>query len=128
MFTRHDVRFKTAAQNQHLAFHRTAIDEFQKTETFVVRNGEHRAERCFDSFREQASLFFRGSRRITEDARERIAKTARRSESAFALDLVDAIALAHLAQRQTHSPRAMIRLKGHSVVTLELPARRRRID
>ena len=99
-----------------------------KTQSFIVRDREHRSERRFDPLGKQAAPFLRRGRRIAENPRESFAKSARRFESAAVLRFIHAAALAHFAQRQSHPPGAMISLKRHSIMALELSARGRGID
>ena len=128
MLARHDVRLQSLAQNRQLAFQRAPVGEFEQTQSFVIRDRQHCTERGLDSFGKHAGTRFRRGRRIAEDAGERFAKTAGRFETAAILRFIHATAFAHFAQRESHSPGAMIGLKRHSIMTLELPARRRGID
>jgi len=73
-------------------------------------------------------LFFRRRRRFAENFRERVAKSAFGLEAAAVARFLHALASAHLAQRQSHAARTMISLESHSIMALELPPSRRRID
>jgi len=70
----------------------------------------------------------RRRRRIAEDASEGFTKSAGRLEAAAIFRLIHAAALAHFPQCEPHAAGAMIRLKRHSIMTLELSARRRGIN
>src|SRR5215470_17298155 len=128
VFAGHDIRPQPFSQDRQLAFHRTSIDELEQTKAFIICNGEHGTEWCFDALREKSALRFRRLWRFTKNSSESIAETALRFEAAAISHLVHALALLYSAQRQTHSPGAMIRLECHSIMTLELSSCRRRID
>src|SRR5437870_1975244 len=106
----------------------TARRIFTSPSLFIIRNGEHRAERGFDALSEQTALCFRRRRRFTENSSESIAESALRFESAAISHLVHPLALLYSAQCATHSSGAVIGLESHSVMTLELSSCGRWID
>ena len=124
----HDVRLQALTQNSQFGFQRAAIGEFEQAQSFIVRDGEHRAERSVEPFGKHAAARLRGGGRVAENSGERFAKAARRFEAAPVFRFVHASALAHFAQGEAHPARAMIGLERHSVMTLELAARGRWID
>src|SRR5207247_11290411 len=66
--------------------------------------------------------------RFAKDLRERFTETAVRFKTAAVSRLIHATALPHLDQRNAHPARAVIRLKRHSIMTLELSPRGGWID
>src|SRR5205823_1897755 len=128
MFARHDIRPQPFSQDRQLAFHRTSIHELEQAKSFIICNGEHRAEWRFDALGKQTALHFRRRRRFTENSSESIAKPTLRFETAAISHLVHPLALLYSAQSKAHSPGTMVGLEGHSIMTLELSSCRRRID
>src|ERR1700730_14436469 len=109
-------------------FHRAPVDELEQTQHFVIGDCEQRAKWCFNPLGKQTAVCFGRRWRFTENTGEGVTKTALRFKAAAVPRLVDASAAPHCAQCESHSPRAMVRLEGHSVMALELPPRRGRID
>src|SRR5262249_47403646 len=120
MFPWHYICAQSFPQNRQLAFCRTPVDEFKQAQAPVVSDGDHWPERRIDSLRKQWCMRLSVCWRFAKDLGKRVAKTALRFKAAPVSRLIHAIALPHLAQCKTHPARAMIRLKRHSIMALEL--------
>ena len=128
MFTRNHAGFQARPQDGKLAFKGAAIDKFEQTQACVVRDGQHRAKRCLDSFGKEAALPFRCARRFAKDFGKGVAKSALRFEAAPVADSFHTLALVHFAQSPAHPAGAIVSLESHAVMPFELAARGRRID
>ncbi len=124
MFAGDNVRPQTFAQDRQFSFRCAPVGELEQAQPLVVRDCEHRAQRGLDPLGKQTRACLRACWWLAEDARKSFAKTAGRFETAAVFRFVHSSASPHLAQRQAHASRAMISLKCHSIVTLELPPRR----
>ena len=60
--------------------------------------------------------------RLAEDAGEGVAETAGGLVTARQLHLDDRLAGLHIAQGEAHAARALVGVKGHAMIRLELPA------
>src|SRR5439155_23504842 len=107
---------------------RAPIDKLEQPQTFIVRNGDHRAEGSLNSLGEQTTSRLRSCRRFAKNPCECFAKTALRFEAAAISRFIHACAFLHLALRQAHPARAMISIKGHPIMSFELSLLRGRID
>ena len=128
VFPRHYVRSQSLSQGRQLAFGRAAVDKLEQAQTFVVSRGDHSSQGRIDSLRKQRRARLRIRWRFAKNLRKRFSKTALRFKAAAVSRLFHAATLPHLAQRKAHSARAMISLKGHSIMPFELTARGRGID
>src|SRR6266404_3229484 len=128
MLARDNVCLQSSTQDRQLTFHRPPIHKLKQTQTFIVRDCEHRSERRLDSFGKQATLLLRHRRWFTENPRKSVSKTTGRIEAAAVLRFIHRTTKPDLAKRKSHPPRAVISLKCHPVVPFKLPTRRRRID
>src|SRR5437016_374721 len=123
MFPGHDICAQLFSQNRQLAFCCAPVDEFEQPQALVVGDRAHRSEWRIDSLRKEWCVRLGVCWRFAKDLRERVAKTALRFKATPVSRLIHAIALSNLAQSKTHSARAMIRLKCHSIMTLKLASR-----
>ena len=128
MFPGRHICLQSFPQNGQLTFCRTAVDELQQAQALVVGNRNHSAERRINSLSKQRYARFRVAWRFAKNFSECFAKAALRLKSASVSRFIDAAVLSHVSQGQAHPARAMIRLKRHSIVTLELSPRCRWID
>src|SRR6267143_1478096 len=131
MLTRNDTCSQSLPQARQFAFRRATVRKLEQTQTFVIGNSDHRAERRVDSLRKQRTTRYGSPEAgwgFTKNLRERFAETALRSKTAAISRCIHATAVTHVAQGQSHSARAMISLKRHSVMPFELSPRGRRIN
>src|ERR1043166_4227087 len=124
VFSWNNIRAQTRTQDRQFSFQRAPIDKFEQPQTFIVGNRQHRAQRRLNSFSEQRTFGFRIRRRFAENAFERVPKSTLRSISTSVPRFINTRAALHFAQGQSHSSRAMISLERHSVMALEVAARR----
>src|SRR5262249_39255842 len=128
-----------APQREDLALETAAIGELEHHQAALARDREHAPERRRQPPREQTAgaltstfafalaLALRRGRRA-EQPREGVAESTRRLEAVIEPDREQITALAHTRQRETHAPRAQVRVKGHPVVLAEVTPHARRIE
>ena len=128
MLAGEDARLQTALQNFECALEPAAIDEIEEMQAAVVGKRQHGAERCLEPLRMQHVELARARRRGAHDAREGRAESAGGFESLVQLRVEHGSSFPDVRERDAHAPCAVIRLKCHPAIALELPPRGRRID
>src|SRR5687768_2173205 len=108
VFSGYDVRLQTPTQSGQFDFQRPTIGKFQEAQSFVVRDGQHGAERSVEPFGKHAAARLRRSGWVPKNSGEGFAKTAGRFKAAPIFRFIDAPAFPNFAQGETHPPRAVI--------------------